>query len=159
MKYTKNAWFVNKFDIINAALIGPLLIFAIVLGAVVKGDASMIMVINCIWIAILAALGINIIMGLIITHKVWGWLLLPVAMTVRILVTFLAVVLGGLILAMFAYNAQSKGKINSAWTKDNRSSRYRDGVKDAGTAAGFGAAGGGLWGFLVRHTLAFCEKE
>ena len=38
MKYTKSAWFVNKFDIVNSALIGPAAIFAAIYSAIPSGD-------------------------------------------------------------------------------------------------------------------------
>ena len=101
---------------------------------------------------------LNVIMALVETHKAWGWLLLPVFAVVRALATLLASLCGLLGLAMLAYQSQSKQKISKAWTLDSRSQNYREGMKDAATADGFKSAGSGLWGFLVSHTLEFCEK-
>ena len=161
MKYSKSAWFVNKFDIVVAALIVPALVVGIVFTKMAKGLAmpQLEAVGSGGWIAVLVLLGINLLMGLVVVHKAWGWLWFPIAIIVRFFATLGAALCGVFILAMLAYKAQSNQKIDSAWTKDDRSSRYRDGVKDGNTAAGFGAAGGGLWGFLVSHTLSYCEVE
>ena len=155
MKYTKSAWFVNKFDIVNSALIGPAAIFAAIYSAIPSGDD---LGVYC-WYFVFALVAVKLVMDLIIVHKVWGWALLPVALVVRVLTTTLATLCGVLLLIAAAYNSQSKQKIDSAWTKDDRSSRYREGRRDRSTSEGFKSAGSGLWGFMVRHTLDFCEQD
>lgn len=158
MKYTRKAWYVNKFDIVVAAMIGPMIAVAVILTALMRVGVPRGFALAG-WLSLAVLLFINLVFGLTITHKVWGWLWLPVAVLVRVGVTLLASLSGLFLLAMFAYQSQSQQKIDSAWVKDDRSRRYRDGVKDAKTAEGFRAAGGGLWGFLVIHTLEFCEVE
>lgn len=155
MKYTKSAWFVNKFDIVNSALIGPAAIFAAIYSAIPSGDD---LGAYC-WYFVFALVAVKLVMDLIIVHKVWGWALLPVALVVRALTTTLATLCGVLLLIAAAYNSQSKQKIDSAWTKDDRSSRYREGRRDRSASEGFKSAGSGLWGFMVRHTLDFCEQD
>ena len=155
MKYTKSAWFVNKFDIVNSALIGPAAIFAAIYSEIPSGDD---LGVYC-WYFVFALVAVKLVMDLIIVHKVWGWALLPVALVVRALTTTLATLCGVLLLIAAAYNSQSKQKIDSAWTKDDRSSRYREGRRDRSTSEGFKSAGSGLWGFMVRHTLDFCEQD
>ena len=158
LKYTKRAWFVNKFDIVICALTGPVLFAMIVFTMMGNAQISSQGITTGLLLSFLAMLVINVVMALVVTHKAWGWLLLPVFVIVRALATILASLCGLLGLAMLAYQSQSKQKISNAWTNDNRSRNYRNGMKDAATAEGFKSAGSGLWGFLVSHTLEFSEK-
>lgn len=155
MRYTKKAWFVNKFDIVVCVLTGPVLLVIIGLGKIKISSQE---IATGLLIGLLAMLVLNVIMALVVTHKAWGWLLLPVFAVVRAFAILLASLCGFLGLAMLAYKSQSKQKISKAWTMDARSRNYREGMKDAEVASGFKYAGSGLWGFLVSHTLAFCEK-
>jgi len=159
MKYTKRAWFVNKFDVVMCALMGPLLVFMIVFLKLANAQITPQVIGSGFLIGVMVTIGVNFIMALIVTHRAWGWVWLPVYAVVRIFATLIASLCGLLALAMMAYQAQSNEKISKAWTNDNRSRNYREGMKDAATADGFKSAGSGLWGFLVSHTLEFCEKS
>ena len=158
MKYTKKAWFVNKFDVVVCALTGPVMFAMIVFMMLGNAKIAPQGIATGLLLGLLAMIVLNVIMALVVTHKAWGWLLLPVFVVVRALATLLASLCGLLGLAMLAYQSQSKEKISKAWTHDSRSRNYREGMKDAATAEGFKSAGSGLWGFLVSHTLEFCEK-
>lgn len=160
MKYSRKAWFVNRFDVIVAALIGPvvlLVILAAKIGSTVRAEIPQ-GVITGLWITALSLLALNFLMTFIVVHKAWGWLMLPFFIIVRIVATIVASLSSLFIIAGMAYQAQAKEKFSKAWVRDERSLNYREGVRDGQTGDGFKSAGSGIWGFLVSHTLEFCEK-
>ena len=156
MASSRKAWYANKFDLFLCALVGPLAVAAFVFLKLGQGGILPLAVGQYLFLAVGVLLLINVVFALVVVHKNWGWLLLPVFALVRVFATLMAVLCGLLSLAMFAYQASSNEKKASAWTQDNRSSRYREGVKDGETADSFGGASGSLWGWLVLHTLAYC---
>ena len=160
MKYSRRAWFVNRFDVMVAALIGPAVFLAILatkLGSVAQAGIPQ-GVISGLWIAVLSLLVLNFMMTFVVVHKAWGWLMLPFFVIVRIFATILASLSSLFIIAGMAYQSQAKEKFSKAWVQDERSRNYREGVKDAQTGEGYKSAGSGIWGFLVSHTLEFCER-
>ena len=102
---------------------------------------------------------LNFIMMLVVTHKAWGWLMLPVFFVVRVLATIGAALSGFFIMAGMAFRAAAKESFAKAWVQDERSRNYCEGKKNARMSEGFSSAGTGLWGFFVSHTLPYCEVE
>lgn len=160
MKYTKRAWFVNKFDVVMSALIGPVGFIAFFL-LCAKGDFGEVVkpYIGYILWPLVGLLVLNFIMMLVVTHKAWGWLMLPVFFVVRVLATIGAALSGFFIMAGMAFRAAAKESFAKAWVQDERSRNYCEGKKNARTSEGFSSAGTGLWGFFVSHTLPYCEVE
>ena len=153
MSYTKKAWFVNKFDIVMCMLSPYVVMASIVL--LVNNDEC-----KYLGMALFSLLAIILIgMTFIVTHKAWGWLWLPIFVFVRTFAVLLAILCFLFLLLTWTYRSVAKEKFSNAWTQDSRSSNYREGIENAHRAETYEGLNRGLWGFLVSHTLKFCEEE
>ncbi|MBR1870359.1 MAG: hypothetical protein IJ802_00845 [Kiritimatiellae bacterium] len=157
-------WFLNKFDIILNGLFIPLAVGLFFLASSGDVQASLGMgkqsLIQIAMLVTLVMIVADIWMCVLVAKRDWGLAWLPIVLLIRVIMIAIFALAVFFALALMAYRAKAgeeRDKAVSAASRGNYATALNH-ARNAGNAisqsGAFGAIGGGLWGWLVRHAMS-----